>query len=86
MGEQAEYGSAMQQARKDRHREWREMNMQFLQAAGATFVERNFGEMLMFRADGKPAADFFPSTGRWRSGGRTFSGGARRFLEWLEKQ
>jgi hypothetical protein len=86
MGDQAEYGAAMQQARKDRHQEWYRLNMEVLNASGLMFGSANRGEALLFRDYGKPKADFYPSTGRWRSGNKTYSGGAKAFLAWWKKQ
>ena len=41
---------------------------------------------ILFRFKDKPKADFFPSTGRWRSQNQTYRGGAEAFLEWHNKQ
>lgn len=41
---------------------------------------------VLFRFTHKPKADFFPSTGRWRSQNRTYRGGAAKFLNWYNKQ
>lgn len=83
MGEQAEYGRAMTEARKDRHADWHAENRRLIQGSGIAFVDR--GETLLFR--GRVWADFYPSTGRWRevgqgASGKTMRGGAEAFLAW----
>ena len=39
-----------------------------------------------YHLTGKPQVQFWPSTGRWRARGKTFSGGAKAFLNWYKKQ
>jgi len=83
MGDMAEYGHAMQAERKRLHAEWRSKNMEVLALCGIPYRITNNGESVIFRHPDYPEADFFPSTGRWRSSGNTFSGGAEKFLKWM---
>jgi len=46
------------------------------------YKKRNGGDVLLFRELGQPHADFYPTTGKWRSGGKTYEGGVERFAEW----
>lgn len=46
------------------------------------YQKRNSGDVLLFRESGKPQADFYPTTGKWRSGAKTYEGGVERFVEW----
>lgn len=61
------------------------VNVKTLEAYGLIFEVRNAGDVLLFREPGKPKADFYPSTGRWRSGGKTYSGGAHSFRKWYRE-
>ena len=42
--------------------------------------------VMIFRVHGKPNADFYPSTDKWVSCGKTYKGGARKFLTWYGEQ
>lgn len=88
MGDMGEVFGAMNAHRQRQHAEWKQKNMDTLNASGLTFKETNYGETLLFRELGKPKVDFYPSTGRWRVAGmsKTFRGGAEVFLRWYEKQ
>lgn len=74
--------------RRERHAQWREENMALLRADGA--LDRPGVELrpeaVLFREHGKPKVDFYASTGRWRAHGRTFRGGAKKFLAWYATQ
>ncbi len=73
-------------AQKQATRDWRrDRNWSVLNACRIPFELRNDGEAVLFRQPGKPAADFYPSTGRWRSGERTYTGGAHAFLDWYRR-
>ena len=61
-------------------REWLEKDEEL-----QNFVEYREHSVL-FRFPGKPKADFFPTTNKWRSKNKTFYGGAKSFLNWYEKQ
>jgi hypothetical protein len=65
-----------------RHQQWHKDNRAVIDASGTPYSDR--GETLLFR--GAVKADFYPSTGRWRSGGKTYRGGAQSFLNWLKKE
>jgi len=60
--------------------------MAVLKAAGLTeYKTRNQGTVLLFRQSGKPVVDFYPGTGRWRSGNKTYEGGASAFMAWYNR-
>lgn len=80
----AHAGRILRESRKRRHANWFTENVDYLEqhAQGMVSGIRNNGECFLFRNPDFPQADFFPSTGRWWSNGRTYSGGARAFLKW----
>lgn len=86
MGEMGDAFRAMREEKRERHANAARDNLAVIEASGVTF--RAAGEeTLVFRERGKPRADFYPSTGRWRDvdDGRTYRGGAAAFLGWYEK-
>lgn len=83
MGDMGDVFNAMRKEKKERHARWHKENREKIDASGIPYQDR--GEALLFRF-GKVKADFYPSTGRWRSGNRNFSGGAKSFLNWLIKR
>ena len=82
----AECGRIMTQMRKDRHAEWHKENMDALRASEfrQAFTVTNGGECILFRQN--VSADFYPSTGRWRSKNKTYRGGAKAFIAWLKSR
>ena len=77
--------------RKEYRDEQRAKNMEILRASGYSFTLANGGETVMFRVHGKPRADFYPATGKWRVVGTptvqdVMSGGALNFLLWYDRQ
>ena len=90
MGDMGEVFSVMREATRERHANWKQKNMEILNASGLKFTVTNNGETICFRESGKPRVDFYPSTGRWRVVGngnsKALSGGAQKFLDWYEKQ
>jgi len=86
MGDMGEFwrdvGPVLKEEALERKRKRRERNMAILQEAGVRFSERNDGTVLLFRAPGKPPADFYPGTNSWRSAHVTFRGNANSFLRW----
>lgn len=85
MSDMAEDFKAMREHRQDQHRKWFEENMKVLE--GIPFKSTNFGHTLLFRPPTYTTiADFYPSTGRWRSQGKTYSGGGKAFLNWLREK
>jgi hypothetical protein len=73
--------------RQERHRQWREINTNILDVCGIPYRKADvFGNCYLIREEGKPKVDFYPSTGRWVSGGQTFSGGASKFIKWYGDQ
>jgi hypothetical protein len=77
----AESFKEMREIKRRRHQGWREKNLKILHQSGATFTDAG-GGTLLFREQGYPKVDFYPSTGRWKCGDRVFSGGADAFLTW----
>lgn len=71
--------------KRSRHAKMHTQNRAILRESGFPFSDK--GEALLFREDGKPRVDFYPSTGRWRIPGSstTHRGGARAFLQWYAK-
>lgn len=89
MGDMGEVFSAMREAKRERHEEWKRLNMAALNASEISFTVTNYGETICFREQGKPRVDFYPSTGRWRvvgSNSKAISGGAHKFLDWYKRQ
>ena len=90
MGDMAEGFRAMTRERKERHRRWMAENSIKI---GEAFADGRLPgwmssnqECLMFRQTGWPKADFYPSTGRWRSEGKTYRGHAEAFIAWMNKR
>lgn len=85
MSEDSELYEAMDRARKERHAEWKVVNMQAIKDSGI-FYRVASPETILFRNPGKPKADFYPSTGRWRTpqSGKTYNGGAKAFISWYQ--
>lgn len=82
MSDMAEVFRDMAQDKKERHACWKNQNLEILAKSGIPFTDK--GETLLFR--GKVKADFYPSTGRWRSEQKTYSGGAEKFIKWLKQK
>lgn len=77
--------SILSDLRKERHREWKDENLDLLRTSGLSYRLTNNNETAVFREPGKPKVDFYPSTGRWRvvsGNSRTVGGGAMKFIEW----
>ena len=70
--------------RAERHAEWKKKNLEILRESGIPFTDK--GETLLFRQEGKPKVDFYPSTGRWKVKGEFMRGGAKSFLRWYRRQ
>lgn len=82
------FGTAMKEARQERHAQWKRDSTAEIAASGISHRITNGGETILFREVGKPKVDFFPSTGRARinNGPARSFGGAARFLTWYRKQ
>lgn len=80
-------GAAISNVRKERHAHWKGENTAALIAAGLPFRASNNGECLMLREPGKPAVDFYPSSGRWRlpHSNVTMGGHADRFIAFYSR-
>lgn len=81
--------SILTDLRKERHRDWKIENTDVIRTSRIPCRPANNGETLIFREQGKPKVDFYPSTGRWRvasGNARTQGGGAIAFLEWYANQ
>jgi len=85
VSEQVEIFQAMRDARKEQRREWKRINMEALDASGLRYRSSNKGECLTFFGP-NGAANFYPSTDRWRFRNQTYSGGASKFIIWWAKQ
>lgn len=85
-----EWYDVMRDERKARHQGWFEQNMAVLCASGLVFRDRTSEPtpVCLFREPGKPAVNFYPTTGRWYlpEKHRTMTGGAEAFLQWYGKQ
>lgn len=80
-------GQAMTAARKHRHMIWHLWNMRKIRRKMAgRFHVANDGECIMFREPGFPKVDFYPSTGRYRSGNKTRGGHFDEFYKWYSAQ
>ena len=78
---------AMNEEKRKRHARWKVKNTEIIVNSGLLFDWAG-QETILFRMDDKLKVDFYPSTGRWRVIGnnRTFSGGAKNFINWYRKQ
>jgi len=86
MSEIGELFAEHKKQRQEQHREWHEKNRAEIDASGIPYSDRP--EALLFREEGRPQCDFYPSTGRWRrvgKGNRAQSGGARKFIKWYRE-
>lgn len=88
MGDMGEVCNAMRAATQQRHADRKERNTETLLRSNLTLTIKSGGEVILFREQGKPKVDFYPSTGRWRipDKNKTFRGGAESFLRWYAKQ
>lgn len=86
MSDMADTFRLMNEMKKERHRSWYKRNMEVIEASSLEYTSTNNGECLLFRNGAGLKVDFYPSTGRWKSSGRVYSGGAKAFLEWHRKQ
>ena len=79
--------SIMNDEKRARHANWKVKNLKVIENSGILHRKAG-GETVLFREEGKPKVDFYPSTGRWRMPGKakTFRGGARSFINWYNKQ
>jgi len=86
MGDSAIIYKAMKKNKKERHKNWLKENRQIIRDSGIPYSGTDLA--YLFREDGKPVVDFYPSTGRWRvpHDNKTYKGGAKSFLKWYEKQ
>lgn len=84
MSDQIEVFQAMREARRQQHREWKRLNMEALRKHGLFGRLTNHGECMVFTRPVK--VDFYPSTGRWRAKGKTYSGGGAKFAAWYNEQ
>jgi len=89
MNETGEIWKAHRRQKQGRHAKMKADNTAALEASGVQFTSSNAGETLLFREEGKPKIDFYPSTGRWCVANKKeqiYSGGAQRFLCWYRQQ
>ena len=85
--ETSEFWHDWRTMRKDQHEARGVENKRIVIESEIPCSYRENGIML-FREKGKPDVDFYSTTGRWRipQQGKTYSGGAKKFLEWYKKQ
>lgn len=78
---------ALNEEKRERHAQWWDANTKYLNESGVVFRVASH-ESYLFRQEGKPKVDFYPSTGRWRDvgTGKTYRGGAQAFVGWYKKQ
>lgn len=79
-------GNVMRKAKQLKHADLKKINTEILNNSGIKYKVAS-EEAYLFREDGKPKVDFYPSTGRWRVAGGKINhrGGAKAFLKWYEK-
>ena len=65
--------------RQERHAKWYAENMAIIKASDIKFTDK--GNAILIR--GYVNADFYPHTGRWRFAGKTYNGGAKKFLSFI---
>jgi len=84
--EDTEMWRRINEAKQERHREWKVQHMEELRKSGLVFRVVS-EECVIFREPNHPTVDFYPSTGRWRDmkTGRTYRGGAKSFISWYKK-
>ncbi len=82
--ETTEMWKEVHKEKQAKHIEWFARNKQTIIESGIPFTDK--GETLLFRQQNKPAVDFYPSTGRWKTGKQFMRGGAKAFLAWYKKQ
>ena len=88
MGDLTEGFEELALMRKKRHDMWKRNNTAIMDGqSDFAFKSVNNGETLLFRVEGKPCADFFPSTGRWINveTKKIYGGGAKAFLGWYTR-
>lgn len=88
MGELADDWRAWNKDKKERRADRATRNRTQLDQSGLEFTES--GHALLFREEGKPKVDFYPSTGVWlytAKGKRKKNyGTAESFINWYAKQ
>lgn len=85
MGDVGDDYRAMTKDKKDRHSAWCEHNIEILSVRMAgRYIQHE--TVCLFREQGKPKVDFYPHTGRWKSGTKMYRGGANAFCAWYDKQ
>jgi hypothetical protein len=87
MGDMREVFDAMKEDRIERRETRRQLNLEYLEEHLMTpTAARNGSTVFLYRPPKyRVKADFYPGTGRWRSGGRTYRGGAKAFVAWMKK-
>lgn len=78
---------ALNEEKRKRHTQWKQTNLARLAKSGLVYKLAG-EETVIFREEGKPKVDFYPSTGRWRIAGdtRVYRGGAGSFIKWYNKR
>jgi len=83
MGDMSEEFKAMKEAKKERHNNWFELNMEKINKT--KLVYRQASDSCLVFGTENSTVSFYPHTGRWRFNHKTYSGGAKSFISWYEK-
>ncbi len=81
MGDMSEDFKVLSEEKKKRHAKWHEENMAIIGKSDIQYEIKNHGECIVTPLK----ASFYPSTGRWTFKGKTYSGGAKSFINWYNK-
>ncbi len=84
MGDMDDTFRMMRDEKKKRHAVNYEKNMTTLINCDLAFDLKD--AVVLFREVGKPKIDFYPHSGKWKSGNKIYNGGAQSFLNWYKKQ
>lgn len=86
MGDMSDNFHDMRELRKKRHEEWERINLPIIEKCEFK-SEVSANGTIMFRIEGKPYADFYPTTGRWQvcKTHVVMTGGAEAFLKWFRE-
>lgn len=83
MGDMKEIFQSMKEHNKKRKKVNYDKNMDILFDSGFAFVDNGFS--ILFRNEGFPVCDFYPTTNKWKYGDNKIKrGDAKRFLEWYK--
>ena len=78
MGDMGDDFRAMREDRRKKHQKWYRMNKEVIDKSGIDYIDKDEALTTPLKAT------FYPSTGRWTYKGKTFSGGAKAFVNWYQ--